>query len=69
MKTGTPKGEIPVKVSENCLAVVTAGFAKLVEEANQYVEAIYEPTKTGKFSLAILFQERLLKLTQRLLIF
>ena len=52
MKTGTPKGEIPVKVSENCLATVTAGFAKLVEEVNQYAEAIYEPTKTGKFSLA-----------------
>ena len=51
MKTGTPEGEIPVKVSEYCLAIVTAGFAKLVEEVNQYAEAIYEPTKTGKFSL------------------
>ena len=51
MKTGTPKGEILVKVSENCLAIVTAGFAKLVEEVNQYAEAIIpEPTtvKTRK---------------------
>ena len=52
MKTGTPEGEIHVKVSENCLAIVTAGFAKHVDEVNQYAEAIYEPTKTGKFSLA-----------------
>jgi len=35
MKVGTPEGAIPVKVSENCLATVTAGFAKLVEEVNQ----------------------------------
>ena len=40
MKVGTPEGEIPVKVSENCLATVTAGFAKLVEEVNQYADAI-----------------------------
>ena len=65
MKTGTPKGEIPVKVSENCLAIVTAGFAKLVEEVNQYAEAIYEPTKTGKFSLTNSLPRKITKINPK----
>ena len=37
-------GCIPVKVSLNALAKVTAGFAKEVEDVNQYPEEIYNPT-------------------------
>jgi hypothetical protein len=35
MNIGTEAGEIPVKVSLNIRARVTAGFAKEVEEVNQ----------------------------------
>ena len=37
-------GCIPVKVSLNPLANVTAGFAKEVEDENQYPAEIYNPT-------------------------
>ena len=37
-------GCIPVKVSLNPLANVTAGFAKEVEDVNQYPAEIYNPT-------------------------
>ena len=37
-------GFIPVKVSLNALANVTAGLAKEVEEVNQYPAEIYNPT-------------------------
>ena len=40
----TLRGSIPVKVSENILPIVTAGFAKEVDEVNQYAEVIYKPT-------------------------
>ena len=40
----TLRGSIPVKVSENILPIVTAGFAKDVDEVNQYAEVIYKPT-------------------------
>ena len=35
IKFGTSRGRIPAKVSENPLAIVTAGFAKEVEAVNQ----------------------------------
>jgi hypothetical protein len=35
-KGRTPAGAIPVKVSDSVLAIVTAGFAKEVDEVNQY---------------------------------
>ena len=35
MKAGMSEGVIPAKLSENPLAMVTAGFAKDVEEVNQ----------------------------------
>ncbi len=36
MNIGTERGAIPVMVSENIRARVTAGLAKLVELVNQY---------------------------------
>ena len=35
IKLSTDEGEIPVNVSVNVLAIVTAGLAKDVEEVNQ----------------------------------
>ena len=35
MNAGMSEGAIPAKLSENPLAMVTAGFAKDVEEVNQ----------------------------------
>ena len=36
MKAGTSAGRMPANVSEKPRAIVTAGFAKLVELVNQY---------------------------------
>ena len=44
IKGNIKSGFIPVKVSLNPLAKVTAGFAKDVEEVNQYPAEIYNPT-------------------------
>ena len=40
-------GEIPAKVSLKDRAILTAGFAKLVEDVNQYAPVIYIPTIAG----------------------
>ena len=42
---------MPVKVSVNILAIVTAGFAKLVEDVNQQPAVMYNATATASFSL------------------
>src|SRR5262249_42143554 len=46
-KPGTSWGRIPAKVSVAARARVTAGFAKLVEDVNQYAAAMYAPTANG----------------------
>ena len=43
MNGATNSIEIPVKVSVNILLNVTAGFAKDVDEVNQYPAVIYRP--------------------------
>ena len=47
MKAGTSASRIPAKVSVAARAMVTAGFAKLVEAVNQYAAAMYAPTANG----------------------
>ena len=37
-------GAIPAKVSVKTRATVTAGFAKLVDDVNQYAAPMYAPT-------------------------
>ena len=44
---GTFAKLIPANVSDNDRAIVTAGFAKLVDAVNQYAEVIYNPTRVG----------------------
>ena len=41
---GALAGEIPAKEFEKVRAIVTAGFAKLVEEVKKYAPAMYEAT-------------------------
>src|SRR5215208_5558191 len=43
-KAGIDLGAIPAKVSENVRAIATAGFAKLVDDVNQYAAPMYAPT-------------------------
>jgi hypothetical protein len=47
MNIGADDGAIPAKVSDSVRATVTAGFAKLVEEVNQYAPPIHAPTAKG----------------------
>ena len=47
IKVGAFIGEIPAKVSVKARAILTAGFAKLVEDVNQYAPVIYIPTIAG----------------------
>jgi hypothetical protein len=47
MNIGTSCGAIPAKVSERLRTKVIAGFAKLVEEVNQYAAEIYSPTEAA----------------------
>ena len=42
---------MPVNVSVKILAIVTAGFAKEVEDVNQYPAEIYNPTEGATKSL------------------
>ena len=44
MNIGASSGRIPAKVSENDLAIVTAGFAKDVDDVNQYPAVMNNPT-------------------------
>tara|TARA_B100000579_G_C22312091_1_gene612065 strand:+ start:278 stop:568 length:291 start_codon:yes stop_codon:yes gene_type:complete len=44
IKYGIDLGDIPVKVSEKTLAIVTAGLAKDVDEVNQYPAVINNAT-------------------------
>ena len=44
MKAGTLLGRMPANVSVAARAIVTAGFAKDVEEVNQYADVIYAAT-------------------------
>ena len=44
---GTERGAMPAKVSLIVRASVTAGFAKLVEDVNQYAAVMYAPTANG----------------------
>src|ERR1700737_2278926 len=47
IKPGTSTGRMPEKVFVAARAIVTAGFAKLVEEVNQYAAVMYAPTANG----------------------
>ena len=38
---------MPAKVLLNVRAIVTAGFAKMVDDVNQYAAAMYAPTANG----------------------
>ena len=40
MNAGTLAGSIPAKVSVSMRPIVTAGFAKLVDDVNQYAAAM-----------------------------
>ena len=46
-KAGTDPGAIPAKVSLNARPMVTAGFAKDVDDVNQYADPMYAPTAAG----------------------
>ena len=52
-------GFIPVKVSLNPLAKVTAGFAKEVEDVNQYPAEIYNPTAGATARVLIFLTPRM----------
>jgi len=43
---------MPENVFEHIRARVTAGFAKLVEDVNQYAAAMYRPTANGSPGVA-----------------
>ena len=47
MNPGVSAGRIPANVSLAARARVTAGFAKEVEDVNQYAAAMYAPTANG----------------------
>ena len=47
MNIGALAGSMPANVSENVRAIVTAGFAKLVEEVKKYAPAMYAATDTA----------------------
>jgi len=47
MNEGTSTGRIPANVSDAARASVTAGFAKDVEDVNQYAAVMYAPTAKG----------------------
>ena len=49
-------GEIPVNVSVNVLARVTAGFANEVDDVNQYPAVINKATEIATFDL-LFFRE------------
>src|SRR5690242_7691064 len=49
-KPGTFAGLIPENVSLRERAIVTAGFAKDVEDVNQYADVMYAPTANGAIS-------------------
>ena len=51
IKPKTLDGLIPLKLSVNILPIVTAGFAKLVDEVNQYPAVINKATPIAIFSL------------------
>src|SRR5512134_783514 len=44
---GTDEGSMPANVSDSDRATVTAGFAKLVDDVNQYAPAIHAATANG----------------------
>src|SRR5436309_1105392 len=47
MNAGIDRGAMPVNVFVKVRATVTAGFAKLVDDVNQYAAPIYAPTANG----------------------
>src|SRR5437763_2160769 len=47
MNAGIDRGAMPVNVFVKVRATVTAGFAKLVDDVNQYAAPIYAPTSNG----------------------
>src|SRR6476646_9314288 len=47
MNEGTSTGSMPANVFENMRPMVTAGFAKLVDEVKKYAAPMYAPTAKG----------------------
>src|SRR5689334_9072381 len=47
MNAGTEDGSMPANVFVNARAMVTAGFAKLVEAVKKYAAPMYAPTANG----------------------